>query len=506
LQHSEARPQKAITLTTRSEEETTRLGQDIACVLQRGDMVLLKGDLGVGKSVLARACIRTLARDKAMDVPSPTYTLCQTYDGDPPAAHFDLYRLSNSSEMEELGLSDAVETGVVFVEWPERVFQAPPPNAIEITIQDEGEDIRLVSMSGNTQMLARIKRSLDIRDFLADSIAASYGRTPMTGDASTRRYELLEQGERHRLLLMDAPATPDGPAVKDGKPYSRMVHLAEDVSAFVAVDQALAVRDFSVPRIFKNDLSRGLLLTSHLGSQGVLDGHGNPIKDRYREAIAFLNKLHGQTFEADLPVKENRTHRLHSYNGQIMGYETELFLDWYLPAFSTKDLNVTIGEEFAGHWKQLTDRLADSEQTLVLRDFHSPNILWMRERFGIARVGVIDFQDALLGPTAYDVASLAQDARVDINPGLESELVEHYCHLRSSQGSDFDRDRFLTDYAIVSAQRATKILGIFVRLQERDGKSNYMHHVPRMRGYLTRSLTHPVLHPYREWLGNVIEL
>ena len=148
---------------------------------------------------------------------------------------------------------------------------------------------------------------------------------------------------------------------------------------------------------------------------------------------------------------------------------------------------------FRRAWGALIDRLEGSEKTLVLRDFHSPNIIWRPDREGHDRVGLIDFQDAVIGPAAYDVASLAMDARVTIPPDLEARIVEAYCAARG----DFDRESFDAAYAIMAAQRNSKILGIFVRLNVRDGKPGYLKHLPRIRDYLARSLGHPALKEVR---------
>jgi aminoglycoside/choline kinase family phosphotransferase len=147
---------------------------------------------------------------------------------------------------------------------------------------------------------------------------------------------------------------------------------------------------------------------------------------------------------------------------------------------------------YAAAWNGVFDRLDSAEKTLVLRDFHSPNLIWRAERAGHDRLGLIDFQDAAIGPAAYDVASLAMDARVDVAPELEHATVEAYCAARAAQGG-FDRAGFDIAYAAMAAQRNSKILGIFVRLNLRDGKPGYMKHLPRIRDYVSRALAHPAL-------------
>jgi aminoglycoside/choline kinase family phosphotransferase len=137
--------------------------------------------------------------------------------------------------------------------------------------------------------------------------------------------------------------------------------------------------------------------------------------------------------------------------------------------------------------------------TWVLRDYHSPNLLWLADRESVARIGVLDFQDALIGPPAYDVASLLQDARVDIPEELEVMLLGRYVNARRADDRRFDAATFALLYATLAAQRATKILGIFARLNRRDGKPQYLRHVPRLLGYLQRSLAHPALAPLAAW-------
>jgi len=135
----------------------------------------------------------------------------------------------------------------------------------------------------------------------------------------------------------------------------------------------------------------------------------------------------------------------------------------------------------------------------VLRDFHSPNLIWLPEREGIARVGLIDYQDAMLGPSAYDVASLLQDARVDIPETMEVAQLAQYVRKRREKEPNFDPSDFIRLYATVAAQRASKILGIFSRLDRRDGKPQYLRHIPRVWDYLQRSLAHPSLAVLKDW-------
>jgi aminoglycoside/choline kinase family phosphotransferase len=150
-------------------------------------------------------------------------------------------------------------------------------------------------------------------------------------------------------------------------------------------------------------------------------------------------------------------------------------------------------EEFAALWRPLVDDAAKSDLGWVLRDYHSPNLMWLPKREGVKRVGLLDFQDALRGPLAYDVVSLLQDARLDVPEALERDQLARYCAARSAQSPHFSSDQFRALYATLGAQRNSKILGIFARLAKRDGKRGYLAHIPRVARYLERDLAHPAL-------------
>jgi aminoglycoside/choline kinase family phosphotransferase len=154
---------------------------------------------------------------------------------------------------------------------------------------------------------------------------------------------------------------------------------------------------------------------------------------------------------------------------------------------------------FIALWRRILREAIETKPTWVLRDFHSPNLIWLANRSNIARVGLLDFQDAVIGPAAYDVASLLQDARVDVPEMMEVTLLGQYVRRRAQLDSKFEPGDFLRVYATLAAQRASKILGIFSRLDRRDGKPQYLRHIPRVWGYLQRSLAHPALATLRDW-------
>jgi tRNA threonylcarbamoyl adenosine modification protein YjeE len=477
------------------EQATVALGQDLAAALKPGDLLLLQGDLGAGKTTLARALIRAMAADYALEVPSPTFTLVQTYDTRIPLAHFDLYRISAAEELDELGLDEALAAGAALVEWPERAEGRLPSGATTIRLSDHG-DGRLAIIGAPDPALARIRRSLAIRDFLDRAGWEHATRAHLTGDASARAYETVSLPGCDDQIVMNAPPLVPGPPIRGNRAYADIVHTAKTVDAFVAIDFLLASGGIAVPEIVAQDPDRGLLLISHLGSGSFLDA-GEPVAERYAAAARLLAVLHGRTWPQAAEAAPGRVHAIPSFDREAMLIEAELLLDWYLPFARGEAATPQEREAFAAAWNAAFDRLAGCEESLVLRDYHSPNLIWRPERQGHDRLGVIDFQDALVGPAAYDVASLALDARVTIPPDLERATVEAYAAARAAAGP-FDRAAFERAYAIMGAQRNSKILGIFVRLDRRDGKPAYLKHLPRIRDYLGRTLGHPALVEVRD--------
>lgn len=499
-----------ISIFLKDEAHTLQIGEDIALALKGGMLVFLQGDLGAGKTTLARAIIRQLVGDKDYEVPSPTYSIVQSYEGSQLSGisqilHSDLYRISSGEELEELGLSDNDPSQLILVEWPQNAQSAmsEPDLILSLTEKNEG---RLLEISGNknNNAFANIERSILIRSFLNKGWENNVEREIFFGDASVRSYEKISNGNETRIL-MNAPRQADGPILRDGKPYSQLAHLAEDVSAFVGVGKILKNADLCAPTLYAQDLDEGLLLLEDLGTGTIIDESRQPIEDRYLLSAEMLAQFHTKNFTKSTPLNDGSVYSVPNYSREAMLIEVELLLDWYAPHMKGKPLLQSEKDAFLKIWNDLIDVLNQSETALCLRDYHSPNIIWLTENEGTNKIGVIDFQDAVIGPSAYDVASLAQDARVDISSTLENALVEHYIYIRKETSADFNADAFKKYYAIMAAQRVTKILGIFIRLNVRDGKSAYLKHLPRCQNYILRSLNHPILAAYKAWYLSVLK-
>jgi N-acetylmuramate 1-kinase len=489
------------TLVLANEEATRRLAADVANMLEPGDFIALSGDLGAGKTTFVRAMITHLASDTAIEVPSPTFTLVQHYDLPRfRVVHADLYRVAGADELAELGLDEAADS-VVMMEWPDRAGGALPQDRIDIAFTltpQDGIDHRIVHMDGRGAAMARVDRLGAMLAFLDNAGFGTAARARIAGDASTRSYERLVNGAS-RFILMNSPRRPDGPPIKRGLPYSAIAHLAEDVKPFVAVANALRERGFSAPKVFHADHDAGFAVVEDLGTTLVVAGDPPlPIPERYERGVDVLTALHRHDLPDVLPVTPHVDYRIPPYDLDAFLIEVELLIDWYLPLRGAP-ATVEARAEFLSLWREALRPALDARKTWVLRDFHSPNLLWLADRSGIAQIGLLDFQDAVMGPEAFDVASLLQDARVDVAEELEIALFTRYVQARRTHDRDFDADAFGRLYATLAAQRATKILGIFARLDRRDGKPQYLRHLPRIHAYVHRALRHPALAALKNW-------
>jgi aminoglycoside/choline kinase family phosphotransferase len=302
-------------------------------------------------------------------------------------------------------------------------------------------------------------------DFLAAHGWGGCEIRPLAGDASFRRYFRLVYGDR-KAVLMESP-----PAKEDPRP-------------FVAVARWLAEAGLSAPAILASDLERGLVLIDDFGDarlRETLDAAPEREAELYRLAVDVLVHLHARP-----PMAGLRVHGLDHWLSEL-----QLFTNWYCPALG---LDVD-ADGYRAAWEEVLAPVADdgAAPVTVLRDYHAENIMLVEGRGGIAHFGLLDFQDAVIGHPAYDLASVLEDARRDVSPAVERSMLDHYMKVMG-QGSEFE-----SAYWVLAAQRNTRILGVFTRLWKRDDKPHYTSFQPRMWGLLERDLAHPALAPVRAW-------
>ncbi len=481
---------------------TRQFGADCSIIAEPGDVFALIGDLGAGKTEFARGFIRHNAGDSTLEVPSPTFSITQPYEGRLSVSHFDFYRLADAEEIRESGFEDDFDGRVSLVEWPQRAANTMPAHTVWLRFADGGGDARRVTIAGTGPVVERVRRSLAIRALIDTEIGTTIVRAPLAGDASARRYERLANHD-DPLVVMDMPDVPDGPAIRDGLAYSRLVALAENITPYIALTGLLRSNGYHAPRILAADQNQGILVLEDLGSNGIADKNGQPIAERYLAAIELLADMHARSWPQTVAMQNGTTHTIADYHQDALITETQLLIEWFVEHHVGRPPDNTMRRQFVELWRRYADHLTACEQTLVLRDFHSPNLLWCKAETGHRRLGLIDFQDAVIGPAAYDVASLAQDARVTVTPELERRLIEQYVLARSNDAK-FDNTAFTAIYPVMAAQRLSKLFGIFVRLHKRDGKAGYLRHMPRLVDYMARNLRAASLADYRQWFATYL--
>jgi tRNA threonylcarbamoyl adenosine modification protein YjeE len=476
-----------------------RLAQRLALVLKPGDVIAVSGPLGAGKTSFARMLLMRLG--VTGEIPSPTFSLVQTYAAPRfPVQHCDFYRIE-ARDVAELGLDDLLPSAVTIIEWPERAADWLPADRLDIALDETAEPYqRRVVLTGQGSWGARLERLQALSDFVDTTPYAEAAAEYLQGDASARSYARLVLPHRS-AILMNAPRQADGPPIRDGKPYSALVHLAEDVTPFAAVAHELRRRGLAAPAIYAFDLDQGFLLIEDLGDRvfAAEIARGTDREELYATAVDVLLAIVAEPTPHLLEIEDHAPYRLPHYDAAAFLTEAQLLTDWFWPALSGCSTPDDVREAYAALWRPLLAHAAASDNTLILRDYHSPNLMWLPERGGLQKVGLLDFQDALIGPAAYDLVSLLQDARIDVPEALEARQFARYCAARSPSDPDFSSDEFSALYATLGAQRNSKILGIFARLAKRDGKRGYLAHIPRVARYLKRNLAHPALASLRAW-------
>lgn len=295
---------------------------------------------------------------------------------------------------------------------------------------------------------------------------------PLADDASFRSYRRLARGGR-TAVLMDAPPP------------------QEDVRPFVRIADHLRGLGLAAPAVLAQDMDAGLLLLEDLGDDTFtrLLERGEPAEPLYALAVDVLVHLHR------LPPDDAVPAGLPAYDDQRLLVEALLLVDWYLPAMFGQPLPETERNDYARAWRQTFRVVRDQPRTLVLRDFHVDNLMRVDGREGLAACGLLDFQDAVAGPAAYDLMSLLEDARRDIPARLKATMLSRYRN--AFPGRDWAS--FDDAFVVLAAQRHAKVIGIFTRLCVRDGKPGYLRHIPRVWRLLDAALAHPALAPVAAW-------
>lgn len=305
-------------------------------------------------------------------------------------------------------------------------------------------------------------RSVQIRAFLAQTRWANAACALLAGDASNRRYERLTNVDGTTAVLMDAPPT-----------------SGENTLAFVDISQHLTSNGFSAPRIFAQDIDAGFLLLEDLGDDlftRVISIDPQMETQLYQSACDVLLQLH-KTKHPSLPL----------FNPLVMSDQAGLVFDCYQQSITGQSLP-KVKAKFQSEFLTILTEHTHCQPVMILRDFHAENLLWLPKRSGVAQVGLLDFQDAVVGNPVYDLVSLLQDIRRTVSKHTENSCIRHYISQTNTNTLQFE-----TTYAILGVQRNLRILGIFARLATDYGKPNYIDMIPRVWDHVIRGLHHPTL-------------
>lgn len=410
-----------------------------------------------------------------------------------PVRHFDLYRLADPEELEEIGFFDEVDTALTLIEWPSRASDLLPEHTIVLSLEIQRGDARSIRLRVPESSKNRFERTVAARKFLTCAGYPDANRAHVQGDASHRSYERISASGQATTIFMNAPETPPGDIVEDGKSYADLVHRAADTKPFSAIAKTLLKLGFSAPSILRADHDSGFLLLEDFGHKGIVDADGLPFRDRYLAAIDVLAALHDKAATLSQPVDGGYV--IPAFDRTAFLTEVSLFAQWYVPHCNTQ-LKAEDQQDFTDCWSGLYDDLADAETGIILRDVHSPNLMWLADRTAPRQIGLLDFQDALWGPQLYDLASLIYDARITITPEFRQEMLDRYHTIRKTALVRAKTDR---QVAILGAQRTMKILGIFARLASCDAKMSYLTHIPRNESYLREMLENEALGTVKRW-------
>jgi N-acetylmuramate 1-kinase len=507
LSHRGASPKTTMTIDAimrdlPDEAATAALAAELALFVRPGDCLAISGELGLGKTALARALIQALSpQGTSLEVPSPTFTLVQTYDDARVAvAHFDFYRLEDPAELGETGFHDFLQTHLVVVEWPDRLPGELPEDRLDIALEMAGRG-RRARLTGRGTWGDKLTRIEAVAGVLRNSAWSCAQRLHLNGDASIRRYERLVAADGRTAVLMDMPCRPDGPVIHNGRSYSAIAHLAEGCRAVVAVNAGLREAGLSAPELYEADFAQGVLIIEDLGDKlyGRMMADNENVSEPMTAAVMVLAEVAGRHWPRQVRLPDATDYVVPDYDQEALEIELSLLANWYWPLVKGQPMAHAVQAAFEAAWERVLPAARPDRPVWVLRDYHSPNLVWLGDRQGLARVGILDAQDCVFGHPAYDLASFLQDARVDVPAAVARELFDYYCAMRQADSAHFDRTAFEAAYAVLGAQRATKILGIFARLSRRDGKHVYLRHLPRVSRTLEANLAHPVLAPVRQW-------
>ena len=320
-------------------------------------------------------------------------------------------------------------------------------------------------------------RSSDIEEFLQSFfIQELQSYVPLQGDAGLRSYYRIK-ANNNSYIFMDCPPT-----------YC-------SIEPFIKIGHFLRSHNFSTPEIFHFDIQKGFIILEDLGDLNVKKFIQNSLNDLhsrkniYYLMIDILLSLQEKIPDSDLKI----------YDNNLLMNELKLFVDWYIPYRLKRSLSNIELEEFQNIWQGILNKQIPFKNCLVLRDYHVENIMYLENYKGINSLGLLDFQDAVIGSPIYDLVSLLEDARIEVPREFAIECIKYFATQKKLELNDV-----LTNYHIMGAQRNSRILGVFTRKFIRDKNEHYLQYIPLVLEYLNHDLSHPVMIKLKHWFDKVI--
>ena len=319
-------------------------------------------------------------------------------------------------------------------------------------------------------MVSRINQ---INNFLKNNQIETKNLIPIKNDASFRKYFRVD-----KKILMDADP-----------------HLGEDVGSFININHVLREFKLNVPEIFTIDKENGFLLLEDLGENifsQILNSENE--EQLYKQAIDVLVEI----YKKDLNKFSNFTF-LEKYSVEKLQDESQLFIEWYLKKYLKINIKDTDIKDFKDIINKIFNNLDTKFEKLVLRDYHVDNLILQKSKLGLKKVGILDFQDAVLGSSSYDLISIIEDVRRPISKDLKNILIKYFI-----DSTGYDPNQLEKELAFYSVQRNLKILGIFSRLNLRDNKSKYMGYNDNAWKYIESNLNNPTMSDLKVWLKKIL--
>jgi N-acetylmuramate 1-kinase len=318
-------------------------------------------------------------------------------------------------------------------------------------------------------------------EFLNNSELGKFERLPIKNDASYRQYERILKANGESLIFMDAPPE------------------KEKVQPFIQVSDFLINNDISAPKIFKSDIPKGFLLLEDFGNDSysnILAGK-SIVSEELDEELMYEKAMDALIHLHKIPTNKIA---LNLYDESSLIKESMRFIDFYVSILNGEKLNKKMQEEYVLILKHLISSVKIMGNVVVLRDYHVDNLMWLEDRAGHRKVGMLDFQDAIIGSPVYDIVSLLEDARRDVSPELREKMIKRYL---KAFPQHFHKD-FSAACAIYGVQRNLKIIGTFARLASVYKKPDYLTLLPRVWRHINNDLKHPLLLPLKNWLNQIV--